>query len=212
MLLWIHDTRCEAKLINAKFLMLGDDLSVWDVLSSMTFPWLLMIFQSPMTFHDFPRTFYFPRFSRPCGNPVNDFFSHCILWMFSVIWDFTTMCRCQYGTLPSCFLLIIFYYNGLHHHVSYWYFLLYETSPSCVLMFSIIWDFSIIWLIVVFSVKWGFTIMWLIDFFCYRWLHNHVSYWCFLSWCFFHWCCGSLSCVLLILQMATHLIPWRTQP
>ena len=67
------DTRCEAKLICAKFLMLGDDLSVWDFLSSMTFPWLLMIFQSSMTFHDFSRKFYFSRFSRfsrPCGNPV----------------------------------------------------------------------------------------------------------------------------------------------
>ena len=39
-------------------------------LSSMTFPWLLMIFQSSMTFHDFSRKFYFSRFSRPCGNPV----------------------------------------------------------------------------------------------------------------------------------------------
>ena len=35
-------------------------------LSSMTFPWLLMIFQSSMTFHDFSRKFYFSRFSRPC--------------------------------------------------------------------------------------------------------------------------------------------------
>ena len=38
----------------------------------MTFPWLLMIFQSSMTFHDFSRKFYFSRFSRfsrPCGNP-----------------------------------------------------------------------------------------------------------------------------------------------
>ena len=69
MLLWIHDSRCEAKLISTKFLMLGDDLSVWDFLSSMTFPWLLMIFQSSMTFHDFSRIFYFARFSRPCGNP-----------------------------------------------------------------------------------------------------------------------------------------------
>ena len=69
MLLWIHDTRWEAKLISAKFLMLGDDLSVWDFLSSMTFPWLLMIFQSSMTFHDFSRKLYFSRFSRPCGNP-----------------------------------------------------------------------------------------------------------------------------------------------
>ena len=51
--------------------MLGDDLSVWDFLSSMTFPWLLMIFQSSMTFHDFSRKLYFSRFSRPCGNPVN---------------------------------------------------------------------------------------------------------------------------------------------
>ena len=45
---------------------------VWDFLSSMTFPWLLMIFQSSMTFHDFSRKFYFSRFSRfsrPCGNP-----------------------------------------------------------------------------------------------------------------------------------------------
>ena len=53
--------------------MLGDDLSVWDFLSSMTFPWLLMIFQSSMTFHDFSRKFYFSRFSRfsrPCGNPA----------------------------------------------------------------------------------------------------------------------------------------------
>ena len=64
------DTRCEAKLISAKFQMLGDNLSVWDFLSSMTFPWLLMIFQSSMTFHDFSRQFYYFRFSRPCGNPV----------------------------------------------------------------------------------------------------------------------------------------------
>ena len=69
MLLWIHDTRCEAKLICAKFLMLGNDLSVWDFLRSMTLPWLLMIFQSSMTFDDFSRKFYFSRFSRPCGNP-----------------------------------------------------------------------------------------------------------------------------------------------
>ena len=50
----------------------GDDLSAWDFQSSMTFPWLLMIFQSSMTFHDFSRKFYFSRFSRfsrPCGNP-----------------------------------------------------------------------------------------------------------------------------------------------
>ena len=67
--LWIHDTRCEAKLISAKFVMLGDDLSVVDFLSSMTFPWLLMIFQSSMTFHNFSRKLYFSRFSRPCGNP-----------------------------------------------------------------------------------------------------------------------------------------------
>ena len=60
------------KLISVKFLMLGDDLSAWDFQSSMTFPWLLMIFQSSMTFHDFSRKFYFSRFSRfsrPCGNP-----------------------------------------------------------------------------------------------------------------------------------------------
>ena len=72
MLLWIHDTRCEAKLISAKFLILGDDLSMRDFLSSMTFPWLLMNFQSSMTFHDFSRKFYFSMFSRlsrPCGNP-----------------------------------------------------------------------------------------------------------------------------------------------
>ena len=69
---WIHDTGDEAKVISVKFLMLGDDLSVWDFQSSMTFPWLLMIFQSSMTFHDFSRKFYFSRFSRfsrPCGNP-----------------------------------------------------------------------------------------------------------------------------------------------
>ena len=70
MLLWIHDTRCEAKLISAKFLMLGDDLSVWDFLSSMTFPWLLMIFfKVPWLSMTFPK-FYFSRFSRPCGNPA----------------------------------------------------------------------------------------------------------------------------------------------
>ena len=69
MFLWIHDTRCEAKLISAEFLILGDDLSVWDFQSSLTFPWLLMIFQSSMTFHDFSRKFYFSRFSRPCRNP-----------------------------------------------------------------------------------------------------------------------------------------------
>ena len=57
------------KLISVKFRMLGDDLSVWDFQSSMTFPWLLMIFQSSMTFHDFSRKFYFSRFSRPSGNP-----------------------------------------------------------------------------------------------------------------------------------------------
>ena len=50
MLLWIHDTRCEAKLISAKFLMLGDDLSVWDFLSSMTF-------DDFSKFHDFPGLF-----------------------------------------------------------------------------------------------------------------------------------------------------------
>ena len=52
---------------------ISDDLSVWNFLSSMTFPWLLTIFQSSMTFHDFSRKFYFSRFSRfsrPCGNPV----------------------------------------------------------------------------------------------------------------------------------------------
>ena len=56
----ISDDRCEAKLISAKFLMLGDDLLVWDFLSSMTFL-------------DFSRRLYFSRFSkfsRPCGNPV----------------------------------------------------------------------------------------------------------------------------------------------
>ena len=36
---------------------------------SKTFPWLLMIFQSSMTFHDFSRKFHLSRFSRPCGNP-----------------------------------------------------------------------------------------------------------------------------------------------
>ena len=72
MLLWIHDTRCEAKLISTKFLMLGDDLSVWYFLSSMTFPWLLMIFQSSMTFHGFSRKFYFSRSSRPCVNLIYD--------------------------------------------------------------------------------------------------------------------------------------------
>ena len=56
MLLWIHDTRCESKLISAKFPMLGDDLSVWD-------------FQSSMTFLGFSRKFYSSMFSRPCGNP-----------------------------------------------------------------------------------------------------------------------------------------------
>ena len=60
MLLWIHDTRCEAKLISAKFLMLGDDLSVWDFLSSMTFDdfwfskfhdfWWFLIFKVPWLF------------------------------------------------------------------------------------------------------------------------------------------------------------------
>ena len=81
MLLWIHDTGCEAKLISAKFLMLGDDLSVWNFLSSKTFPWLLMSFQSSMTFHDFSRKFYFSRFSqfsRPCGNPVIS--GHSLSW------------------------------------------------------------------------------------------------------------------------------------
>ena len=40
-LLWIHDTRCEAKLISAKFLMQGYDLSVWDLISKFhDFPWL----------------------------------------------------------------------------------------------------------------------------------------------------------------------------
>ena len=63
-LIWIHDTRSEAKLISTKFLMLGDDLSVWDFLSSMTFPWLLMIFQSSMTF---PENFIFPGFPDPVG-------------------------------------------------------------------------------------------------------------------------------------------------
>ena len=42
----------------------------WFIVSSKTFPWLLMIFQSSMTFHDFSRKFCFSRFSRPCGNPV----------------------------------------------------------------------------------------------------------------------------------------------
>ena len=66
MILWIHDTRCEAKLIRAKFLMLG----VIYRCKIFQVPWLLMIFQSSMTFHDFSRKFYFSRFSRPCGNPV----------------------------------------------------------------------------------------------------------------------------------------------
>ena len=68
MLLWIHDSRCETKRISAKFLMLGGDLLMWDFLSSMTFPWLLMIFQSSMTFHDLKKK-YFSRFFRPRGNP-----------------------------------------------------------------------------------------------------------------------------------------------
>ena len=38
----------------------------------MTFPWLLMIFQSSMTFNDFSRKFQFSRFSRPCGNPGDE--------------------------------------------------------------------------------------------------------------------------------------------
>ena len=67
-LLWIHDTRCEAKLISAQFPMLGDDLSVWDFLSSMTF-------DDFSKFHDFPWLFQkknifpgFPGFPDPVGN------------------------------------------------------------------------------------------------------------------------------------------------
>ena len=41
-----------------------------DFLSSITFPWLLMIFQSSMTFRDFSKNNYFPSFSGPCGNPA----------------------------------------------------------------------------------------------------------------------------------------------
>ena len=92
MLLLIHDTRCEAKFISAKFLMLGDDLSVWDFLSSMTFPWLSMIFQSSMTFHYFSRKIYFSRFSRPCGNPDkgHGFSNHRQLGCFSTEFKLTT--------------------------------------------------------------------------------------------------------------------------
>ena len=42
----------------------GGDLSVWD------FPWLLMIFQSSTTFHDFSRKFIFPGFPDPVGTLV----------------------------------------------------------------------------------------------------------------------------------------------
>ena len=75
------------------------DLSVWDFLSSMTFPWLLMIFQSSMTFHDFSRKFYFSRFSRfsrPCGNPEWTHFTTiwkrewiytAIVYVQDVIWN-----------------------------------------------------------------------------------------------------------------------------
>ena len=75
------------------------DLSVWDFLSSMTFPWLLMIFQSSMTFHDFSRKLYFSRFSRfsrPCGNPEWTHFTTiwkrewiytAIVYVQDVIWN-----------------------------------------------------------------------------------------------------------------------------
>ena len=67
-LIWIHDTRCEAKLISAKFLMLAG--------------WFISVRFSK--FHDFSRKFYFFRFSRPCGNPVNVHFIWIEMKYFSM--------------------------------------------------------------------------------------------------------------------------------
>ena len=125
MLLRIHVTRCEAKLISAKFLMLGDDFLVCNFLSSITFPWLLMIFQSSMTFHDFSWKFYvsrFSRFSRPCGNPVacSNISGSCMhqrylnsLWPGDAIWRHKTgstlaqvMACCLMAPSPQCWLII----------------------------------------------------------------------------------------------------------
>ena len=50
----MHDTGYEAKLISVKFLMLGDDLSVWVIPKFHDFS---MTFDDFSKFHDFPLLF-----------------------------------------------------------------------------------------------------------------------------------------------------------
>ena len=116
-----------------------------------------------------------------------------ILLVFSVIWDFTTMClndifchiRHHHHVSYWCFLSC-----GLQHHLFNWFFFLFNgTSPWCVLL--------------IFSVIWDFTIMCFIDIFCHMGFYHHVSYWSFLLYG------TSSSCVLIrVPTKSQKKVPW----
>ena len=80
--------RCEAKLISDKFLMLGMVFRCEIFLSSMTFPWLLMIFQK---FHDFPENYIFPGFPDPVGTLIG----YDDTWLLTQVLDTNDFIWCR---------------------------------------------------------------------------------------------------------------------
>ena len=87
-------------------------------------------------------------------------------------------------------LIDVFCHVGLQHHLFNWFFFLFNgTSPWCVLL--------------IFSVIWDFTIMCFIDIFCHMGFYHHVSYWSFLLYG------TSSSCVLIrVPTKSQKKVPW----